>query len=247
MRLSDDLKKIKKEIVKETNPISIFTYGSYNTQDFIPEVSDLEIGVIKKGERPFLGKLRKIASKHSTNKISFRIYSYHLKDLNSGKVDSPFTESVFIRRLVLTSKTIWGENVVENLPLPSIEIIDAYREACFSTARSLSALLMLRSGKKGEAKEISSKACLFATAALIYFKNLFPTGFKEIMDNLKYLDLSENQLNFVKSAYDLRTGKVELEKEDLYNFIFGVIKYCNQSVENEIKRELRKKNRVLIK
>ena len=247
MKLSDNLEKIKKEIVKETDPISIFTYGSYNTQDFLPGVSDVEIGVIKEGERPILKTLRKIAGKYSANNFSFRIYSYHLKDLKSGKVDSPFTESIFIRRLVVTSETIWGENIVENLPLPSVEIIDAYREACFSTARALSGLLMLRSGKKREAKEISSKACLFATAALIYFENIFPAGFKEIRNNLENLDLSKNQVDLIEFAYDLRIRKAKVKEEDLYNFIFETIRYCNQLVENKIKRELKKKNRVLIK
>ena len=247
MDLNDEIKKIKEEIVKEIKPLSIFIYGSYYTQDFIPGVSDVEIGVIKRGRMPVFKTLREITKKYCKDDVRFKAYSYHLEDLKKERVDSPFTDSVFIRRLILTSKTIWGENIIENLSLPSIELIDAYREACFSTARALSALLMLRSNKEKEAQEISSKACLFATASFTYLNGEFPASFKEIVEILKSIRLKKEQKKIVRFAYDLRKGAVDIGKEELYDFIFETIKYCNQTVEERIKKELKKGNRILVK
>lgn len=247
MQTDDLIEIIKQEIVKKTNPVSIFIYGSYSSKEYLFGVSDIEIGVIKKGERSVFNILKKIASKYSNDKFNFRLYSFHLESLERQKLDSPFTDSIFIRRLTLTSKTIWGKKIIETLALPSIDIIDAYREACFSTGRVLAGLILLRKNKSKEVCEIGSKACLFATASLEHLQGEFPVTFRDIVETSKKLKLNKKHQELIDFAYNIRLCKATPKKEELYNFFYETIKYCNQIVEERIKIELKKGNKILIK
>ncbi|HLD85770.1 MAG TPA: hypothetical protein VI968_04395, partial [archaeon] len=198
------IEKIKQEIIKKTNPISIFLYGSYNTPDYLPGVSDLEFGVIKEDKVSISKILRNIADIYSTTDMRFRLYSYELEKLKNMTFDSPFTKSVFIRHLILTSKTTWGKQIVENLPLPPITLLDAYREATFSTMRALSGIFFLRTNNIEESNEMGYKACLFATLSLEYILGEFPIGFKNIVNTSKKLGLDKESNRLIEFAYKLR-------------------------------------------
>jgi len=238
------IETVKKEIIKiRPKPISIFIYGSYNTPEYLAGVSDLEIGVIKKGKISIFKQLRKIAKKHSTRKINLRIYPYDLNELKNKKVDSPFTKNVFIRHLILTSKTVWGEKIMENLPLPSITLLDAYREASISTMRALNGIFFLRAGLLREGLEAGSKACLFATLSLEYLLGEFPIGFNNIVKLSKKLELENEWNKLIELAYKIRQEKVKLKTEEAMDFVFNVITYCNQIVEEKIRKELEKEKR----
>lgn len=246
MQLKKLIETLKEEIIQQTNPISIFLYGSFNTSEFLPGTSDVEIGVIKGGEKSIFKILRTIAEKYSAQNIKFRVYVYDLKKLNNLTVDSPFTKSVFTRRLILTSKTIYGEKIIEDLPLPPISLIDAYREACFSTMRGYSGLFFLRSGKIKEASEMGYKACLFATASLEFLLGEFPLGFKDIVEISQRLNLDKEWDSLIEFAYKLRQNEIKPTREKMYNFIFQAITYCNQIVEGKIKSELQQGNKIII-
>jgi hypothetical protein len=245
---SDNLiEKVKNEIVQKTNPASIFTYGSYNGPDFIPGTSDIEIGVIKRKRGSISKVLRGIAEKYSKKDLYFRIYPYYLRDLKSLKIDNPWTKSAFVRRLILTSKTIWGKKTIENLRLPSVDLIDAYREACATTERAMTGLYFLRVNKEKEAGEMGYKACLYATLSLEYLLGIFPVGFKNIVEDSKRLKLDKEWRNLISFSYDLRRGKMRPKKKELYDFIFQTITYCNKIAEEKTRNELKKGNRILIK
>lgn len=241
------IKETIEEIIDKTKPVSVFLYGSYNTPEYLPGVSDLEIGVIKTEEKSISRFLRKIAEKYSTKKIRLRIYSYHLGRLRNLKVDTPFTKSVFTRHLILTARTDWGEKIMENLSLPPIDLIDAYREASFSTMRALSGIFFLRADKLEEAYEMGYKACLFATLSLEYLLGEFPIGFKNIVKFSERLELDDEWLKLIVFAHELRQGKIKPKKEEMYDFIFKTITYCNQVVEERIRAELKKGNKILVK
>lgn len=221
-------------------------YGSYNTSEYLPGVSDLEIGVIKNSEKSISKILREIAEKNSTKDIKLRIYPYELNKLKNLTIDTPFTKNVFLRHLILTSKTVWGEEIMKNLPLPSITLIDAYREACFSTMRALSGLFFLRRGNLEDAYEMGSKACLFSTLSMEYLLGEFPIGFSNIVKVSTQLRLEERWNKLISYAYDLRRNKMKPNKEEMYDFIFKVMTYCNQRVEEAIRRELIKGDKVLV-
>ncbi len=241
------IEEIKTLILDKTNPTSIFLYGSYNTSDYLAGTSDLEIGVLREKEKDVTNKtLRHIAEKYSTGDIRIRIYSYDINGLKNGYLKTPFTKSVFIRRTILTAKTIWGEKIIENLPLPSITLLDAYREACFTTMRALSSLFSLRAGNLIEAKEMTYKACLFATLSLEFLNGNFPIGFQDIVKASITLKLTSEQENIVQQAYQLRKGKLRLSKEDMYDLVFDIINYCSQTVELRIKKELEKKGDIIV-
>lgn len=245
-----DLEKLINGLVKEirdkTNPVSIFLYGSYNTPEYLPGVSDLEIGVIKTSEKSISKILREIAEKNSTKDIRLRIYSYELSKLQNGTIDTPFTKSVFLRHNILTSKTVWGEKIMENLPLPSITLIDAYREACFSTMRALSGLFFIRAGNLEEAYEMGYKACLFSTLSLEYLQGEFPIGFSNIIEVSKKLKLDKEWNELISYAYNLRRNKIKPKREEMFDFIFKIMSFCNQQVEKRIKEELVKGDRILV-
>ena len=243
------IEKVKSGILSKTKPASIFLYGSYNTSECMPGTSDLEIGVLrKKKEDAQSVVLRNIAERYSTKEIHLRIYPYDLKGFKNGTISSPFTKSVFIRHLILTSKTIWGDKIIENLPLPKITLLDAYREACFTTMRALSALFFLRAGKMEEAKEMTYKACLFGTLSLEYLNGDFPVGFNNIAKTSKKLELTSGERKIIRQAYKLRRGELKLSKEGMYNLVFAVITYCSQTAEAKIKKQLEKHgDKILIK
>jgi len=241
------IQKIINEILKKTKPCSIFLYGSYVSGDYIPGVSDFEIGVIRRGDKdvPFV-RLREVATKFSRKKLNLRIYPYDLKKLKDGSIDTPFTRNVFIRHLILTSKTIWGEKVIENLELPPITVLDAYRESCFSTMSALRGLFLLRKGLIKDGLEAGYKACLFATLSLEYLLGEFPVGFGNIVKTSKKLELDDEWRNLIKNSLKIRNGKLRLNKEKATDFVFNVITYCNQVVEPKIMIELEKGNRVVV-
>jgi hypothetical protein len=241
------IEEVKKNILAKTTPVSIFLYGSYNTEEYLLGTSDLEIGVIKKDKISISKILRKIAEDKSTKELRLRIYSFDLIKLKKLEVDSPFTKSVFIRHLILTSKTIWGEKIIENLPLPSIDLIDTYREASFSTMRALSGIFFLRANRLEEAKEMGYKACLFATLSLEYLFGKFPIGFKTIVKLSQRLDITKEEKELINIAYAIRLGEKKVSKDELYDFTFKVITYCNQVVESQIKKKLKNGNKVVIK
>lgn len=247
MDLKKLIKNVTQEISEKTEPVSVFLYGSYNTSEYMPGVSDLEIGVIKNSEKSISKILREIAEKNSTKDIRLRIYSYELNKLKNLTVDTPFTKNVFLRYLILTSKTVWGEKIMENLALPSITLIDAYREACFSTMRVLSGLFFLRAGNLEEAYEMGYKACLFSTLSMEYLLGEFPIGFNNIVKESTKLGLEGEWNKLISYAYDLRRNKTKPNKEEMYEFIFKVMTYCNQRVEEIIRKELLKGDRVLVK
>ncbi len=247
MDLEKLIKSVTQEISEKTEAVSIFLYGSYNTPEYLPGVSDLEIGVIKNSEKSISKILREIADENSTKDIRLRIYSYELGKLKKSTVDTPFTKNVFLRHIILTSKTVWGEKIMENLPLPSITLIDTYREACFSTMRVLSGLFFLRAGNLEEAYEMGYKACLFSTLSLEYLLGEFPIGLGNIVKASTKLGLEEEWNKLISYAYDLRRNKMKPNKEEMYDFIFKVMTYCNQRVEETIRKELLKGDKVLVK
>jgi predicted nucleotidyltransferase len=241
------VQRVINEIATKSKPISIFLYGSYTTGDYIARVSDLEIGVIRENESVRFVQLKKTASKFSSKKLNLRIYPYDLKKLKDGTVDTPFTKNVFIRRLILTSKTVYGKEVVENLSLPPITLLDAYREASVSTMRALNGILFLRNGLLKEGLEAAYKACLFATSSLEYAIGEFPIGFKEIVKISKRLDLKEEWCDLIQKSLKIRTGNLKLDEEKAMDFVFKVISYCNQVVEPRLLSELEKGNRIVVK
>ena len=249
MKLLPIIEKVKGEILKKTKPASIFLYGSYNSSEYLPGTSDLEIGVLrKKKEYAPSTTLRHIAQKYSTEKVRLRIYPYDIRGFEEGTTNSPFTKSVFIRHTILTAETIWGEKIIENLPLPTITFLDAYREACFTTMRALSALFFLRANKMKEAIEMTYKACLFATLSMEYLNGDFPIGFADIVKASKKLKLSAEERVLIHNAHKLRRGKLKLSKEEMYNFVFSVMNYCSKTVESRIRRQLeRRGDRILIR
>ena len=247
MKLEKLINKLKEEILENVNPVSIFLYGSYNTPEYLSGVSDLEIGVIKERGKSISKILRSIAEKKSNKNIRIRIYPYDLDKLKNNTVDTPFTKSVFIRHLILTSKTLWGEKVMENLSLPPITLIDAHKEASFSTMRALSGIFFLRADNIEEAYEMGYKACLFATLSLEYLLGEFPIGFKNIVKISNKISLDNEWRELIDFAYKLRRAKIKPTKDEMYDFVFKVITYCNQVVEPIIENELKNGNKVLIK
>src|SRR3989344_3282677 len=149
MKLLPIIEKVKGEILKKTKTASIFLYGRYNSSEYLPGTSDLEIGVLrKKKEYAPSTTLRHIAQKYSTEKVRLRIYPYDIRGFEEGTTNSPFTKSVFIRHTIASSRTVFGDKIIENFRPPTITLLDAYREACFTTMRALSALFFLRADKK---------------------------------------------------------------------------------------------------
>lgn len=249
MTMKKTIDKAVKEILAQAKPISIFLYGSYNTPDYIPGKSDLEIGILRKNPDDAKSKdLRRIAEKYSNKNLTLRIYPYDLAGFKKGQLKTPFTKSVFVRHTILTAKTIWGDEVIEKLPLPAVTLLDAYREASFTTMRALSALFFLRAGNLKESQEMFYKSCLFSVLSLSYLQGKFPIGFKEIVKTSKKLNLTLEEKRLINKAYQLRQGKTKPSTEEMYNLIFASMNFSSQTVELRIKEMLeRKGDKIIVK
>jgi len=248
MNYESRLQTVVGELAREVNPVSIFTYGSYNTSDFLPGISDVEIGVVKGEEgQQITQKLVELGNEFSSRGVILRVYPFSLVQLQKSDVDTPHTKSVFLRLLKARGRTIYGEQIVENLIPPPITLLDAYREAVNSTSRALDGWLFFREGLSTQGLEWAYKGTLYGTRALSFLRGIFPVTFLEIYELSKELELPIKWEEHVDAAYRIRTRKLRPNKNKSTEFIFSSITYCNQVVEPQIKAELQETDKVLIK
>ena len=104
------------KILQDMKPISIFVYGSQsnNSQN---SKSDFEIGMIFADEQ-YVSRAeirKKVPDKN------YNIFPFRLSEIQNHTLDTPFQKSIYISSLLSgNSKTIYGENILENIKQPVI-------------------------------------------------------------------------------------------------------------------------------
>lgn len=182
---------------------SVFLYGSRARGD--DQIgSDWEIGAIYE-------RTRKISRSELAKKAldATVIYPFVRDELESGVAMVPFTQSIWLNELLLTGKTLAGEEIVEHLEPPEITSRDLIADTAFYKARALDAMIALRSGHVDLGKDLLVKSCLLSVRDLILLNNLkFPLSYKEIVEVGGPL-LPDEYQSLLSGVANVRNGSAE--------------------------------------
>lgn len=202
-------------IYKETQPLSIFVYGSRARNDFLSK-SDYEIGVIYKGEdRPTRAELE-----HLYDPKLLRVYPFVYEDLMSGNPDTPFPKQHYLLELNKFARTIVGEDILSKIT-PTLNTSDLLEVVYFELGYAVSSLLSYRAEDQVTATITFHKSVLFGARAYLYVKyGEFPGTYNEIANNfvMHSEGIEERYVNLVRSAIAVRSGE-EIDKMMLYTNI----------------------------
>lgn len=228
--VNEKVEKILKNIFEITKPISIFVYGSRARTDFKQD-SDYEIGALYLKENKI--SRSNIAKLHDVKGLN--IYPFVLEDLKKYNLDTPFTKAIYLRELIGSSKTVFGENILEKMELPEIKLTDLLERAAFDLATVFAAFRSFKS-KDLITASLNFKSILFGTRILeILELKKFPFTYDEIFELSKELDLLPKYRELIDHAYKVRMGE-KIEEQ----FIFTGITYLNQEILAKIKHQISK-------
>lgn len=229
MQLPDYLNLLLKKIWEESNPVSIFLYGSMARDDFEND-SDYEIGVIYKKEK----KWSRQTLKDLHNFDNVKIYPFVYEELKEGKIDTPFPKTFYLHSLLYSSVVLFGENLEKIIKIPKITKDDLFESVGFCLGRAYSAVVSSRQNDWVAVRDGFTKSALYGLQILIFIK----TG--ELV--FSYNKIKEESINFVEDEYvdlinqvvEVRKGNVVVEVPFLYkniSFLNNVLKIV-QSFEN---------------
>jgi hypothetical protein len=217
------LENVLNDIESLCQPVSTFLYGSRARTDF-NEASDFEIGVLIPQEKYVrIHEIRK-AIRHK----GISVYPFRYEDFISGKIDTPFQKSIFLRSLILSGRTLRGHKVLENMIAPPIRVIDVVQDLRFHIGVAVYALLSHRHGDTHTATSGYYKSCLFGTRSLeILMLREFPVSYDVIFELSKKLNL-EKYSSLVINSYDLRQGRTTLDDTNLFKNIAYLSEFVEQ-------------------
>jgi len=217
-------------ITEKFDPVSIFLYGSRARTDSLSR-SDYEVGVLYKRAEKISRTDLKTINRH----IDVVLYPFEYEDFLNYKTDTPFPENIYFRELIEAGKTLYGEQVIENLQPPKITTLDLLQRIRFDTGFALAAILSKRNGDEITAATEFSKSCLFGVRCLIILETKrFPLTYDDIYEQSKKLDLGEYR-EVVDHAFAVRKD----EKID-ENYLYRNISLLNKLIKNRILESLQK-------
>lgn len=222
------------ETLKQFNPISIFMYGS-QANNSTNEDSDYEIGVVFSDDK----YINRSTIKQQCPDKQYSIFPFKKSELLNHSIDTPFQKEIYIASLISgNAKTIYGEKIIENLSLPKIEKCELLMDSSFNLGYALSAVRLMKSGNIELANEFLYKSMFYATRNLIFaFKGKLISGYNNIYDQSKQLDIPSEYVALLELGYKLRNKQIA-EVED--NMFYKNISYINKYVIPQIKQRFDK-------
>ena len=213
-------------IFEKTKPISIFLYGSRARTDFKKD-SDYEIGIIYNKIKTNRSELAKM---HSLKNLM--IYPFLQDEIKNYDIDTPFPKAIYLKELIETGKTIFGEKILEKMEAPKITTIDLIERTAFDIGTAMSAIRSFRN-KDLTSTSINFKSALFGARVLEILKlKKFPYTYDEIYQVSKELNLDEEYKELLENAIKIR-NKGKIEEKHLYKNI----SFLNQVVMKEVKKD----------
>lgn len=151
------------------DPVSIALTGSAGSGE-MGKRSDIESAVIfRDGNYVSRRELKRFTTK------KLRIYPFHLEEILKLKAKSPFANKFYFWWLSRNSKTVYGEQILENLHV-KLTASDLREEIDYARGTALAAMVSLRNGDKETAGWGFTKSCLLATAAAVGLKRKRPAS-----------------------------------------------------------------------
>jgi len=228
METEVNIEKVLDSIETICDPTSIFLYGSRARTDSTSE-SDYEIGILLPEDK-YVGRT---ILRSAVKDARVSVYPFRLEQFQAGNPDTPFNKQIYLREVIVSGKTLRGEQIIENMQPPSIETIEVLADAQFNLGYALAATIAHRDGSVPTANLLFYKSCLFGTRALIMEKTgKVPATYDDILLASKDLDLGEYG-DVVQAAYNARqSGSYSPE------ILFKNISYLNQMVIPKIRQSL---------
>ena len=218
------------ETIKEFKPISIFVYGSQASQSTNGK-SDYEIGIIF-DEKNYVN--RKEIQRHIQDK-NYNVFPFKLNEVQNGTIDTPFQKNIYLASMISgNAKTIYGEEIIEQLPMPKISKQDLLMDTSFNLGYALSAVRLMKENLLELAEEFFYKSMFYATRNLYFvkFKKVL-SGYNNIFAHSKKLDMPQEYRELLEIGNKLRNEQsVEFDKSLYYKNI----SYINKFVISEIEK-----------
>ena len=149
------------------------------------------------------------------------------------KISIPFNKNIYLQEIIRAGETLRGEDIIGSVSRPDITTLDCLLDAEFNLGYALGAIVANRSGATIAANTMFYKSCLFATRALILFKNkTLPLTYDDILLESASLNLGA-YATLVTHAFNVRKG------DYLHNAsLFENITYINQFIIPTLKTAL---------
>lgn len=216
--------------LEKFKPVSIFLYGSQATNSQNSQ-SDYEIGVIFEDE----SYVNRTTLRKDIPDSKFAIFPFKESEIKNCSIDTPFQKNIYIASLVQgNGKTIYGEEIVENIAMPQISTQDLLMDTSFNLGYALSAVRVMKIGQIQLANEFFYKSLFYSTRNLLFFRSgKLISGYNNIYNQAKTLDLPDQYQALLDAAFNLRNGIISEIDSSLY---FKNISYINQFVIPSIQK-----------
>lgn len=229
MPLKNEKLDLAVEAIKERfKPRSIFLYGSHSRAE-AESGSEFEVGVIR--------QIKQTWKRHELFAVLERFptihgYAFNESDLRAGHVEAPYPETIFIRELAQTGRTISGEKVIETLKPPPIKLSHLYGRIHFDLGVAITALDAWRRHELKTAKDSLIKSCLFGVRAYIMLKTkAFPPTFERTVIEAR-AQLDKDQLAKLDEIFVLRK-KTTVEEQLIFDNL-ELLNFFREAIEKAL-------------
>jgi len=212
--IPDYIKEVLEKIIKISNPVSVFLYGSMARGDF-EKGSDFEIGIVYKAE----DRLSRQEIKEINKFDNVKIYPFVYEELVRGEIDTPFPKYIYLRTISEKSKDLFGVKIGEIVKLPELGKQDLFESIGFCLGRTYSAVVSSGQNDLESAKDGFTKSGLYGLQLLIMAKTgELVSSYNELKEKSKDL-IPEEFGELVDHIFDVRKGRVTIKFPLLYKNI----------------------------
>lgn len=203
------------KIFNDTKPISIFLYGSQSQDNDIQD-SDFDIGIIYNSNNKI--SRQELAKYHNIKKL--KIYPFTLEEIQNKNIDTPFPKNIYLKNIIKNSVLIKGNDILKTIKDPVITKIDLLEQINFCLGRAFSAILSCRNNDLISSTDNFTKSIYYGFMVLIFLKkNIFITSYKQILKELKGLKISDEHLDILDHANQVRNNNIVPDSGKLYKNI----------------------------
>jgi predicted nucleotidyltransferase len=226
MNIPDYLDELLKKIWKESEPVSIFLYGSMARDDFETD-SDYEIGVIYKEKNKW--SRQKLSDLNTFKDV--KIYPFSREELESGEIDTPFPKAIYLQTLLQSSVLLYGQDLKKIIKNSKIKKEDLIESTAFSLGRAYSAVVSSRQNDWMAVRDAFTKSALYGLQVLIYAKT------EKLL--FSYNQIKEESENLIGDEYgDLINHVIEVRRGNevvVTSLLYQNISFLNKVVLKAIK------------